>query len=77
MAAPIRYIPLMSGDFYKVGFFDWNTKGNKKGKKGNRGKKGGFLALFALFAFFVSSSPSPWRQILNLCPDIRMYTGFS
>jgi hypothetical protein len=57
----------MSGHFYKVGFFNWNAKGNKKGKKGKRGKKGGFLALFALF---VSSSPSPWRQILNMCPDI-------
>jgi hypothetical protein len=42
---------LMSGDFYKVGFFNWNAKGNKKSKKGKRGKKGGFLALFAFFAF--------------------------
>jgi hypothetical protein len=39
----------MSGHFYKVGFFNWNAKGNKKGKKGKRGKKGGFLALFAFF----------------------------
>src|SRR5262245_20785110 len=57
----------MSGHFYKVGFFNWNAKGNKKVKKGKRGKKGGFLALFVPFAFFVTAFPSLWRQILNMC----------
>src|SRR5262245_31092170 len=61
---------LMSRHFHKVGFFNWSAKGNKKGKKG------GFLALFALFAFFVSSSPSLWRQILNMCSDIRRLAHF-
>src|SRR5262245_24021312 len=68
---------LMSGHFYEVGFFNWDAKGNKKGKKGKRGKKSGFLALFALFALFVSSSPSPWRQILNMCTGISFLPLFT